>query len=164
MAERVMGLFADEAEPGRLIDPARGDQNVVGPEGKLAVAELARAGDAGVHQLAPDASAAGAWLDIEHPEFRDPRIVAFHEENRADERAAALGDPGIFAGRVEFGDKGPENATGEPLVSPIPGVFLGVEAPLPMDDPANIPGLQRPQAYLPVRRFAVAQRCADVAH
>src|SRR5580704_16722426 len=111
-----MRLFADEAEPRRLIDAARGDQNVVGPQGKLAVAELARASDARVHQLAPDASAAGAWLDIEQPEFRDPRIVAFHEKNRAHDRAGALGDPTVFAGRVEFGDEGPENAAGEPLV------------------------------------------------
>ena len=31
MAERVMWLFVDEAEPRRLIDAARGDQYVVGP-------------------------------------------------------------------------------------------------------------------------------------
>src|SRR5580704_10847210 len=101
-----MRLFADEAEPRRLIDTARGDQNVVGPQGELAVAELSRAADAGVHQLAPDASAAGAWLDIEQPEFRNARIVAFHQENGADGRAAALGDPAIFAGCVEFSDEG----------------------------------------------------------
>ena len=31
VAERVVGRFADEAEPRRLIDAARGDQHVVGP-------------------------------------------------------------------------------------------------------------------------------------
>src|ERR1700722_4542646 len=162
MAERMMRLFADEAEPSRLIDPARGDQNVVGPQGKLAVSELARASDARVHQLAPDASAAGAWLDIEQPEFRDPRIVALHQENRADGRAAALGDPAVFSERVEFGDKGPENAAGEPLVSPIPAVFLGVQDRLAMDDPADVPQPQPPQAHL--GRLAIPQRHADVAH
>src|SRR3984957_14172938 len=112
-----MRLFADEAEPNSLIDAARGDQNVVGPQGELAVAKLARPSDACGDQFAPDASPAGAWLDIEQPEFRDPRIVAFHEKNRAHDRAGALGDPTVFAGRVEFGDEGAKDAAGGPLVS-----------------------------------------------
>ena len=33
-----------------------------------------------------------------------------------------------------------------------------------MDDPAHVPRLQRPQAQLPVRRRAIPQRRADVAH
>src|SRR3984957_12703970 len=99
MAERMMRLFADEAEPSRLIDPARGDQNVVGPQGKLAVSELARASDARVYQLAPDASAAGAWLDIEQPEFRDPRTVGFHQGYTADWRVSAPPERIVFEGR-----------------------------------------------------------------
>src|SRR5271156_6865647 len=112
----VRGL-ADQAEALRLIDAARGEQNVVVPQGKLTIAELPRASDARVHQFAPDASPAGAWLDIEQPEFRDPRIVAFHQENRANGRAAALGDPAVFAGCVKFGHEGAKDAAGEPLVS-----------------------------------------------
>ena len=164
MAERMMRLFADEAEPRRLIDAARGDQDVVGPQGELAVAELSRASDAGGDQPAPDASAAGAWLDIEQPEFRDRGIVALHQENRAEDRAAALGDPGVLAGGIEFGDERPEDAAGEPLVSPIPAVFLGVEDRLAMDDPTDVANPQRPQIHLPGRRLAVPQRPADVAH
>src|SRR3984885_14360930 len=164
MAERVMRLFVDEAEPRRLIDAARGDQGVGGPQGELTVAEPSRAGDARVDQLAPDASAAGAWLDIEQPEFRDPGIVALHQENRADDRPAALGHPTVFAGGIEFGDEGPENSAGEPLVSPIPAVFLSVKDRLAMDDPTDIPRPQRPQAHFPVRRLTIPQRHADVAH
>src|ERR1700678_739032 len=140
MAERVMRLFAGETESRRLIDAARGYQDVVGPQSEFTIAEFARAGDARLHQLAPDAGSAGFWLDIEQPEFRDSGIVALHQENRADDRPAALGDPAVFAGGVEFGDEGPENAAGEPLVSPIPAVFPGVEDRLAMDDPAGRSG------------------------
>ena len=65
---------------------------------------------------------------------------------------------------VEFGDEGPENAAGEPLVSPIPAVFLGVQDRLAMDDPADIARPQRPQAHLRILRLAIPQRHADVAH
>ena len=33
-----------------------------------------------------------------------------------------------------------------------------------MDDPADIPRPQRPQAHFPVRRLAVPERHADIAH
>src|ERR1700727_1766520 len=39
VAEGMVRRFADEAKPRRLIDAARGDQDVVGPQRELAIAE-----------------------------------------------------------------------------------------------------------------------------
>ncbi len=107
----MMRRFADEAKPRRLIDAACGGQDVVGPERERAIAEFAGASDACGDQSAPDAGPAGAWLDIEEPEFRDPGGVTLHQENRANDGASAevQATPGnALVGRVEFGDKGPE--------------------------------------------------------
>jgi hypothetical protein len=42
-AEGMVRGFADQAEPRRLIDAARGDQDVIGPKSKFPVAKFARA-------------------------------------------------------------------------------------------------------------------------
>ena len=67
-----------------------------------------------------------------------PRVVALHEKDRADDRAAPLCDPAVLAGRIEFGDEGAEDAARETLVGPVPAVFLMIENGLAMDDPADV--------------------------
>src|ERR1700748_1003783 len=119
-----MRRFADEPEARRLIDAARGRQDVVGPQGEAAVAEFACASDACLDQPAAEASPAGAWLDVEQTEFRDRGVVALHKENRADDCAPPFGDPAALARRIKFGDEGARDAAGQPFVSPIPAIFL----------------------------------------
>src|SRR5271155_5372433 len=105
MPERMMRAFLREDKPSGLVDAARGDEDVVGPQRDLGVAEFTCTPYARIDQLAPDPEAARVRLDIEQPELARRGIVAPHQEHRADDRAASLGDPGVFLPVVEMGDE-----------------------------------------------------------
>src|SRR5271166_3062039 len=157
----VRGL-AHEPESRRLIDATRGDEHVVGPQGELTVAEFARPRDACADQRASDPER--ARLDVEKPQLGDCRVVALHEENRAGDRSVKLGDPTVLARRVEFSDEISKNPAGQPLVGPVPSVFLVIENRLAMDDPADISRLEGTQPDARALSLAVLESCANVPH
>ena len=65
LAERVVGLFRDQFEAGRLVDAAGRGEDVVGPQGQLAVAVGAGETNTLVDEPVADAEAARRGLDIE---------------------------------------------------------------------------------------------------
>src|SRR5437763_8171709 len=85
-------LFVDEAESGSFVDAAGGDQDIVGPEGDLAIPNLATEVDALVHQASAEAQATRPGLDQEKTKLGD-RLRLPDQENRADELAVQLGQP-----------------------------------------------------------------------
>src|SRR5471030_1164650 len=84
-------------------------------------------------------------LDIEQAQFAGRLVVAAHQENRSDDRAVALGDPGLFARRVEALDEITENARRESLERPVPAIFLAIKRALAMNDPADVADARRSQ-------------------
>src|SRR5262249_10654672 len=61
MPEAVVLLLLNEAEAGRLIDAARGDEHVIGPQRERAVAGEPREVDAFGNEPRPDPHAACPW-------------------------------------------------------------------------------------------------------
>src|SRR5271165_5309435 len=153
----MVGGLAHQAEPRRLIDAPRGDEHVIGPQSELAVAKLARPGDACIDQRASDLKPACGLLNVEKPQLGDLRVVALHEENRAGNRSAALGDPAVLARGVEFCYEISKNPAREPLVGPVPPVFLVIENRLAMDDPADVSRLEGTQPETRVLSLAVLE-------
>ena len=131
--------LADQAEARRLVDATGGGQHVIGPKRELPVTDCAGAGDAGVHEPTSDAPASGRRFDIKESEPGDRRIVAADEEDRADDRAQAFGDPGALALGIVPGDKFAQDLRDQSLVGPVPAIFVVIEDGLAMDDPAEVP-------------------------
>src|SRR5271166_306484 len=161
--QRLMWRLAHQAETGGDIYASRRDQHVVGPQGEPAVTELASTFNAGLDERTSEAESTRAGFDVKKPELRDAGLVALHQEYRANDRTATLGDPAILAGVIERGDKLAEDLAGEALIGPVPAVLLMIEHGLAMNDPADVSRRQAPQTWLP-GGLAVLKNGADVAH
>src|SRR5271170_2643462 len=164
MPERMMRAFLREDKPSGLVDAARGDEDVVGPQRDLGVAEFTCTPYARIDQLAPDPEAARVRLDIEQPELARCGIVALRQEHRADDRAVSLGDPGVFLPVVEMGDEFGENFADQPLEGPVPAVFPGVQEHLAVRDEAEIAGRGLAKSNAAVERSLSAENGPDLAH
>src|SRR3954463_16356702 len=68
--EAVVRLGGDELEAGALVEAARGDEDVIGPQRHPRVARAAREAQALVDQARPDAHAAGARIDEQQAQLR----------------------------------------------------------------------------------------------
>src|SRR5438876_8548606 len=103
-SEAVVRLLAHQTEARRLIDTARRDQDVVGPQRDFAVVPLAGKADAFGDEPAADAEPAGRRLDIEQAQFRLLRAL-LDEQHGADDDPLALGDPATLAASVKILDE-----------------------------------------------------------
>src|SRR5947207_11728862 len=103
MAEAVMRLRRGEAEPGALVDAARVDEDVAGPQDRRAVPRPFGEAEALVDETRAEAAPAEARVDEEAAQLRGGVVLA-HTEDATRALAVDLGDPGrgarIARGRV----------------------------------------------------------------
>src|SRR5256886_17287597 len=72
LAETVVPLLAHDPKPGRLVQPPGGGELALGPEHELAVARLAGAAHAFVHQARAEARPPRLRLPPQHAQPRAP--------------------------------------------------------------------------------------------
>src|SRR5262249_17419236 len=137
LAEAVMLLALDEAEPGGLVEAPRRDQHVVGPEPEPAVAAAPRETDAFGDEALADAEAARLGRDDEEAELGDA-LRLFHDEDRADDLALAFGDPAALALRIEMAEELGGDLGDQRLELLVPAKLLGVEAAVERHHPAHV--------------------------
>ena len=141
VAEAVVGIFADEAESGILVDAVGCGENALGPEGDLAVACEAGELDALVDECGAQAGAAGARFDEQKAEFGGGGVAGMlDEEDVADGLSADFGDPAALAGWVEVGEEVGGDFGDEGFEADIPAILLRVDGGFAMDDPAHVSG------------------------
>ena len=140
VAEAVMRLLVDQLEAGRLVDPARGTEHVVGPQDDVLVPRLPGEPEALVDEPMSDAEPARPRLDEEQPELRAV-VVAPAAQHAPGASSVDLGDPRLLArvrGSAEVGD----DPRHEPLEVVVPPVFIGVDRAVALDDPPAVAGLE----------------------
>src|ERR1700730_14838666 len=91
-AKAVMRLLTHEVKTVRLVNPTRGDQHVVCPQGQVAIARSAGKADALFDEPEPNAEPASLWLDVKQPQFGGFFAVP-DEQYRTADFAVTLGDP-----------------------------------------------------------------------
>ena len=125
-AKTVMWLLAHQMKTGGLVNPPRGDQHVVCPQGELAIARSAGKADTLPDKAASNAEPASRRLDEEQSQFGDFFAVP-DEEYRADNSAVTLGDPAALAPSIEIIKEVGGDASDKRLEAHVQTIFLGVE-------------------------------------
>lgn len=135
----LVGFLFDEFEPGLFVEVAGGGEDVVGPEGELAVAMGTGEVDGGLQHMFAEALTAHVRLDVEEAEFGN--LGGFlDEEERTDDGTFALRDPAIFELGVEMFQKLRADFGDEALEFFIEPIFARVNYAMAMDDPTDIAG------------------------
>src|SRR6202040_3842333 len=153
-AKAVMGPLPHEVKTVRLVNPARRDQHVVGPQCQLAIARSASEADTLPDEPASNAEPASRWLNEKQPQFGDFFAVP-DEQYRADDFAVTLGDPAALSPGIEILDKSCGDPRDQRLESRIQAIFLGIKDAVTVDDPADVAGLVRTQEIREFGLFAL---------
>src|SRR5581483_7072080 len=137
MPEALDAPALDAREAARSVDPARGGQLTVRPEGDLAVPGLAREPDALVDEAATDAEAARALVDDQEAELGS-RGRFLDEAHRPDVLAVHLGNPAALARRVEALEEIGGDPRHDRLEARIVPVLARVDRAVLLHDPAQV--------------------------
>src|SRR6516225_811593 len=139
-----MRLFANQVEPGSLINATRGDQYIVCPQRNRAIAGSAGETDTFINEPATNTQPSGSRLDIEQAQLGD-LFAVLDQQHRADDCAVTLGNPTTLSPAVEIFDEGRSDLCNQCLEGLVPAIFLGIEHTVPMDDPTHVAWLMRSQ-------------------
>src|SRR6202040_3810465 len=104
LPKAAVRLAGHEFKSGVLVDPARGDQDALGPQRDLAIAAGPREGDAFGHQPPAETLSTSGRIDQQQPQFCD--VIGMPDQKyRADRGAVDVRNPAAFARHVERGQE-----------------------------------------------------------
>jgi hypothetical protein len=140
-----MPVFLDQPEAGALIEFARRNEHVVGPQNHAPVTTAARLLDTLLDQPRTDAMASRSFFDVQHAQFRRSFIIIVDEKDRSYRLATQLGDPAEIKSGLEVADEGGANLRQQGLELDVPAILFRIKPRLPLHNPADVADAMRAQ-------------------